>query len=918
MTAGLAIGEMVRRYLGMRNAKKRRLDVQLLESRRLLTGVASPVISLEESSTFEFFPTSDTQVTNGLVVDLNGDGLDDYVISTGNRRVEFWLQEDGKHQRFGAERVSSEISEIAAADINGDGLPDLLVATSRRIEVFINAGEAAAESAEWGGVIDGETVSAAATSLLLEDLNGDGFKDLVVGGASQLEVRAGTGDGRFGDGVGYAVGSGQYSLASADLNGDGHVDLVVGAADRQNGTVEVLANDGSGAFESTHQVVDPGPVRTLQLADMNADGNIDLLVGTWVSRELDHGGENIHVWMGDGMGAFAGTHDNYETAGSPIDMSVTDINLDGLNDLVVGHDSTFHHPITNNGPGGVSVLLGGGDGRLHQAVRISTPGAFDVHTNGQSIVSFQQWGNTVATFSWADDSFVESATEYAQPVDNPFTNRTAVVGDFNADGISDVAVATIFRPDPTLTVYLANADGGYNLQDIPLSSNATVNDLHVGDFNGDGSDDLSIRMTVSGRHQLGTILADGAGGFESLMASSVSQSLRLFEVVDVDGDGRDDRVGSLTSSIVVYGSLEDGSFDQIDRTRLSGASNVSNLTVAESNPDGSANLLVISNVGVHALAWDGENGFVEDAETVTSHYHTFGDFNGDGHLDTAFGSYSENSLRVVWGEPGGGLSRPQIAASRENVQSLRSADANGDGADELIVVYQETFEFLDGSSGEFESLGETYLGGTLGSIVTTDVTGDGVQDLLVAEGGNFISSSPSTKIVLMEGVADGVPATSETFVIPGIDGALLSATSSGGSTELLITHRYGFSSVVGRVGDADLPGDFNLDGSVDAADIDLLCVALHTPDADLGTYDVNADGELNTVDSDYWIREIAETRRGDLDLDGDVDFEDFLELSGNFGSAEAGWAAGDLDCDGEVGFEDFLAMAANFGFGEDA
>lgn len=52
---------------------------------------------------------------------------------------------------------------------------------------------------------------------------------------------------------------------------------------------------------------------------------------------------------------------------------------------------------------------------------------------------------------------------------------------------------------------------------------------------------------------------------------------------------------------------------------------------------------------------------------------------------------------------------------------------------------------------------------------------------------------------------------------------------------------------------------------------------------------------------------------GDLDGNGEVDFADFLTLSGNFGATDVSYAEGDIDCDGEVAFADFLALSGNFG-----
>lgn len=52
---------------------------------------------------------------------------------------------------------------------------------------------------------------------------------------------------------------------------------------------------------------------------------------------------------------------------------------------------------------------------------------------------------------------------------------------------------------------------------------------------------------------------------------------------------------------------------------------------------------------------------------------------------------------------------------------------------------------------------------------------------------------------------------------------------------------------------------------------------------------------------------------GDLDGSGEVDFADFLILSGNFGQLTDTHLDGDIDCDGEVAFADFLQLSANFG-----
>ena len=113
--------------------------------------------------------------------------------------------------------------------------------------------------------------------------------------------------------------------------------------------------------------------------------------------------------------------------------------------------------------------------------------------------------------------------------------------------------------------------------------------------------------------------------------------------------------------------------------------------------------------------------------------------------------------------------------------------------------------------------------------------------------------------------------------------------------------------------DPGVPGDFNGDLAVNAADIDALHAALVVASSD-PFYDLDGDGSVTQADVSFLVREILKTREGDLNLDGIVDFDDFLELAARFGSTDAGWEQGDLDGDRAVTFDDFLALAANFGF----
>ena len=69
------------------------------------------------------------------------------------------------------------------------------------------------------------------------------------------------------------------------------------------------------------------------------------------------------------------------------------------------------------------------------------------------------------------------------------------------------------------------------------------------------------------------------------------------------------------------------------------------------------------------------------------------------------------------------------------------------------------------------------------------------------------------------------------------------------------------------------------------------------------------DGE--TIDATTVL--VKYTLAGDANLDGRVDFNDFLRLQNSFNTANAGFAGGDFDYDGKADFNDFLALQNNFG-----
>lgn len=109
----------------------------------------------------------------------------------------------------------------------------------------------------------------------------------------------------------------------------------------------------------------------------------------------------------------------------------------------------------------------------------------------------------------------------------------------------------------------------------------------------------------------------------------------------------------------------------------------------------------------------------------------------------------------------------------------------------------------------------------------------------------------------------------------------------------------------------DLLGDFNDDYLRTTLDIDLLSIAVLESVIDTA-FDLNGDGEVDEIDRSFWVEDLVGTSFGDANLNGEVDFADFLSLSVGFDQS-GGWEDGDFDGSGKVAFNDFLLLAQNFG-----
>jgi protocatechuate 3,4-dioxygenase beta subunit len=312
-------------------------------------------------------------------------------------------------------------------------------------------------------------------SVAVGDFNGDGKADIVVPGGrlgpATVTVALGNGDGTFQTPGNYVVGQGPTAVAVGDFNGDGIADLAVTNSVSNN--VSILLGNGDGTFSLTVNYLAGTSPLSIAVGDFNGDGIADLVVA----------GTTVNILLGKGDGTF-GSPINIPGVSSPFSLVVADFNGDGKADLgvwvFVGSS--------------LQILLGNGDGTFQLL-----PIGFTLSNTQTSLAAsitaadFNGDGKVDLSFTSAIGSFVLLGVgdgTFQTPI--PQINLGTAVGDFNGDGIPDLAGA-----GTVLFTEQGNGDGTFQPAVTFVSANQPSG-LAVADFNGDGKADIVTANAASG------------------------------------------------------------------------------------------------------------------------------------------------------------------------------------------------------------------------------------------------------------------------------------------------------------------------------------------------------------------------------------------------------------------------------------
>ena len=381
------------------------------------------------------------------------------------------------------------------------------------------------------------------------------------------------------------------------------------------------------------------------VADIDGDSRADVItIAQLASSQEDRKGQLV-VRLQTSPGVFAPAQ-TYVVGTYPWRMALGDIDGDGAPDLV----------ITDAG----STAVGVSNGTVWMVRQ-------DAGNRGQFLAPQQLTINTT----------------------NP---SDVVIGDMSGDDVPDIVVTGTYAPDKGAGLLVQDKDnrGTFLAQTlIPLPGNATA--VAIGDVNGDGRNDLALRMYLSSVNYvwstaLGIVYQQAGGTLDPVVSLSPQTGLntQTLAITHYDSNGLADVVEFFTPSGEGYTSkvttlLQSplGTFAAVD-TSLATVRGIGDGVVADLNGDGRPDFASVGfyptgsdpyspptvESTLHIFMQNGSGGFSQTASIslpVSSSRVAAGDINGDGLNDLAvLGSENRAMVLLQSGATHGTFLAPQF------------------------------------------------------------------------------------------------------------------------------------------------------------------------------------------------------------------------------------------------------------------
>jgi hypothetical protein len=646
------------------------------------------------------------------------------------------------------------LGEFTIDDVNGDGIPDIVEltttsATIANVTTLIGKGDGTftvGPVSAVTGVPNDQPVTG--------DFNGDGNKDVLVGGT----VLFGAGNGSF------TVGPTNTAIASATnylfapavgaLSTNGKLDVVVS----EPGFVSIYYGNGDGTFTTGPSYAALPDYMQLTITDIDGDGNPDILLGTSTGGIYTSGGYDtplpmFQILMGRGDGTFVDSpvynQGTYGVPGNPsnggLEIASADFNGDGKPDVLAFNRNS-------NGGSSSSLLMMPGDGKGN----LGTPVTSSVNIGPVMVVAAKMYhdampdavlvGQGSSTFNPQVSVLINQGNgTFAGEQDYALAGApvSLAVGDFNGDGLMDVAVG---ESGMGVFVLLGQANGTLGTP-VQIDSSKNPTGLAAGSLTTDGRTDLvvadqgSFSYVGSGQQVNGALhvyLGNANGTFTTVTApTTAATNYTVAALGDLNNDGKLD--------LIVAGNVAGAS---------AGAS-TPNVYTLLGNGDGTFQ-------AANTLALSGQDGIGASSIALA-------DFNKDGKLDVTVGN--PNDLTEVLLGNGDGTLVDSIPALGQRPATVAAADLLGNGYPELLV-------------GESTTLGQwglaVFLNSATGWTAAATTT---TPTVTVTPSPSSITTAQSTMVtVTVSGAGGAATPTGSVTLTSGTYASAATTLASGSAT----------------------------------------------------------------------------------------------------------------------------------------
>lgn len=303
------------------------------------------------------------------------------------------------------------------------------------------------------------------------------------------------------------IGYSPTSVAVADLNGDG-IDDIVTANDLVPEIVYALS-DGQGNIKSGLRHIPISEAYELQVADMNHDGIMDLVVITYSSTE----GAAVGIMAGDGILGF-GPLRNFANTQLPSSIAIGDFNKDGWSDIAVASQ-----------PEGIIKLY---TNKKNKLTDFNSPKSLDSSAQPRALyfADIDNDANLDLLFlSEADNKGVVlfgngiDAVSRREQILNITTGapQLLLVEDVNDDNFKDLIVSS--AADSTVNIWRNEKGAAFSLNNT-LQAGRQPTAVVAADFNGDAKIDIAV--SNGGSSDIGIFTQTKSNDFNKAVRSFAS------------------------------------------------------------------------------------------------------------------------------------------------------------------------------------------------------------------------------------------------------------------------------------------------------------------------------------------------------------------------------------------------------------